>query len=62
MMLHYGLKLHFGNSDVDLANPQNVAGPEGLRSCERLSHGHRGAHAAIDRQPAEVRRGRGNVF
>jgi predicted TIM-barrel fold metal-dependent hydrolase len=24
-MLHYGLKLHFGNSDVDLANPQNVA-------------------------------------
>ena len=23
--LHYGLKLHFGNSDVDLANPANVA-------------------------------------
>jgi len=24
-MLHHGLKLHFGNSDVDLANPENVA-------------------------------------
>jgi len=24
-MLHYGLKLHFGNSDVDLDNPDNVA-------------------------------------
>jgi len=24
-MLHYGLKLHFGNSDVDLANALNVA-------------------------------------
>jgi predicted TIM-barrel fold metal-dependent hydrolase len=23
--LHYGLKLHFGNSDVDLDNPKNVA-------------------------------------
>jgi predicted TIM-barrel fold metal-dependent hydrolase len=23
--LHFGLKLHFGNSDVDLANPQHVA-------------------------------------
>src|SRR5262245_18306418 len=23
--LHYGLKLHFGNSDVDLDNPNNVA-------------------------------------
>lgn len=23
--LHYGLKLHFGNSDVDLDNPENVA-------------------------------------
>jgi predicted TIM-barrel fold metal-dependent hydrolase len=23
--LHYGLKLHFGNSDVDLDNPQDVA-------------------------------------
>ena len=23
--LHYGLKLHFGNSDVDLDNPANVA-------------------------------------
>lgn len=24
-ILHHGLKLHFGNSDVDLANPRNVA-------------------------------------
>jgi predicted TIM-barrel fold metal-dependent hydrolase len=24
-ILHYGLKLHFGNSDVDLDNPENVA-------------------------------------
>src|SRR4029079_16310206 len=24
-MLRYGLKLHFGNSDVDLDNPENVA-------------------------------------
>src|ERR1041385_364369 len=23
--LHYGLKLHFGNSDVDLDNPDNIA-------------------------------------
>lgn len=24
-ILHHGVKLHFGNSDVDLANPENVA-------------------------------------
>jgi predicted TIM-barrel fold metal-dependent hydrolase len=35
--LHFGLKLHFGNSDVDLDNPQHV---EQLRLVLRLANEH----------------------
>jgi predicted TIM-barrel fold metal-dependent hydrolase len=36
--LHYGLKLHFGNSDVDLDNPENVAQ---VRRVFEAANGHR---------------------
>jgi predicted TIM-barrel fold metal-dependent hydrolase len=36
--LHFGLKLHFGNSDVDLENPQHV---EQLRRVFRTANDHR---------------------
>ena len=36
--LHFGLKLHFGNSDVDLDNPQHV---EQLRRVFRAANEHR---------------------
>lgn len=37
-MLHHGLKLHFGNSDVDLGNPQNVAQ---VRKVFAAANGHK---------------------
>jgi len=50
--LHYGLKLHFGNSDVDLDNPVDV---EKLQQVFRAANRHRMAmvvhlHASITKQ------------
>jgi uncharacterized protein len=49
--LHYGLKLHFGNSDVDLDNPENVAK---VRKVFKAANGYRMAivvhmHTSFDK-------------
>jgi predicted TIM-barrel fold metal-dependent hydrolase len=49
--LHYGLKLHFGNSDVDLDNPEHVAR---LRRIFRAADEHRMA-IAVHLRPSVTR-------
>ncbi|PYT32967.1 MAG: hypothetical protein DMG57_00045 [Acidobacteria bacterium] len=50
--LHFGLKLHFGNSDVDLDNPQHV---EQLRRVFRAANEHRMA-IVVHMRPSVTRR------
>jgi predicted TIM-barrel fold metal-dependent hydrolase len=51
--LHFGLKLHFGNSDVDLLNPQHV---EKLRAVFRAANANRMAIVMHMRPSVTLRR------
>jgi len=51
--LHFGLKLHFGNSDVDLGNPQHVAA---LREVFRAANANRMAIVVHMRPSVQMRR------
>ncbi len=51
--LHFGLKLHFGNSDVDLGNPQHVAA---LRQIFRVANTNRMAILVHMRPSVTMRR------
>ena len=54
--LRHGLKLHFGNSDVDLANPENVAQ---VRRIFEAANRHRMAIVVHMRTSLDLRRGYG---
>ena len=54
--LRHGLKLHFGNSDVDLANPENVAQ---VRRIFEAADRHRMAIVVHMRTSLDLRRGYG---
>jgi predicted TIM-barrel fold metal-dependent hydrolase len=56
--LHFGLKLHFGNSDVDLGNPQHVAA---LRQIFRVANANRMAILVHMRPSVTMRRPYGAV-
>jgi uncharacterized protein len=59
--LRGGIKLHFGNSDVQIDNPVHVEQPPPrLSRSEPASYGHRGAHAREYFAEATLRCGTGS--